>query len=178
MVEPMRVPALHPVRPIQIDRVIYATIGLACVLIVYDGWTNLNRADVVWVIVGPVIAMFVSHVFAAGIARHAELGRAATPGEWLQVIRAESLFLLMAVPPLVVLIGLDLAGVSLYTSIRTVIWLEALSLGFWAGLAAHRAGLRRSQVGLAVLAGLIVGAIVLTLQVFLQPGKALHGGVV
>lgn len=174
----MRVPVLGPVRPVQIDRVIYATIGLACILIVYDGWAQLTRADVVWIVLGPVIAMFVSHVFAAGIARHAELRRAATPSEWWQVIRIESLFLLLAVPPLAVLAGLDLAGVSLYASIRTIIWLEALSLGFWAGLAAHRAGLRRSQVGLAVLAGLIVGAIVLTLQVFLQPGKALHGGVI
>jgi hypothetical protein len=175
----MKLPLIGtPTRPILIDRVVYGTIGLTCVLIVYDGWTKLKRADVVWIIVGPVVAMFISHVFAAGIARNAEIGRPATLREWLSIVRAESLFLLLAVPPLVVLFGLDFAGVSLYDAIRVVIWLEALSLGFWAGLAASKAGLRRSHVALAVVAGLIVGATVLALQVFLQPGKASQGGVV
>jgi hypothetical protein len=165
-------------RPILIDRVIYTTITLACVLIVYDGWAKLRLADVAWIIVGPVLAMFISHVFSAGIAQHLELNRSATRAEWIKITRTESVFLLLAVPPLVVLLALHVAGVSLSSSIRVIIWLEGLSIGFWAGLAASRAGLGRSHVALAVVAGLIVGATVLALQVFLQPGKALHGGVV
>lgn len=108
----MRLPLIGgPARPILIDRVVYGTIGLTCILVVYDGWTKLKRIDVVWIIVGPVVAMFVSHVFAAGIALNAELGRPAMPREWLTIVRAESLFLLLAVPPIVALLGLDLAGV-------------------------------------------------------------------
>jgi hypothetical protein len=44
---------------------------------------------------------------------------------------------------------------------NAIIWIEALSIGFWAGLAARRAGLHGSSLALAVLAGLIVSAIVL-----------------
>ncbi len=165
-------------RPILIDRVIYTTITLASVLIVYDGWTKLKLADVAWIIIGPVLAMFISHVFSAGVAQHAELKRPATGAEWVRIARVESVFLLLAVPPLVLLVGLHLAEVSLSDSIRVIIWVEGLSIGLWAGLAASRAGLGRSQIALAVAAGLVVGATVLALQVFLQPGKAAQGGVV
>ncbi len=44
---------------------------------------------------------------------------------------------------------------------NAIIWIEALSIGFWAGFAARRAGLHGSSLALAVLAGLIVSAIVL-----------------
>jgi hypothetical protein len=57
-----------------------------------------------------------------------------------------------------------------------VIWLEALSLSFWAGLAAWSAGLRGRSLVLSFLGGLVVSIIVLLLQVFLQPGKAVNNG--
>jgi len=55
--------------PIRIDRVIYTTITLTAVLIVYDGWESLSLGGVVAVIVGPVLAIFLSHVFAAELAQ-------------------------------------------------------------------------------------------------------------
>ena len=57
-----------------------------------------------------------------------------------------------------------------------LIWLEALSLIFWAGLAAWYAGLRGRPLALSILGGIAVAAIVLLLQVFLEPGKALNDG--
>jgi hypothetical protein len=39
-----------------IGRVVYGTITLMSVLIVYDGWQQLRFRDVVGVIVGPVLA--------------------------------------------------------------------------------------------------------------------------
>ncbi len=75
-----------------------------------------------------------------------------------------------------IVVVLDRAGVSLNESIRVVIWLEAISLTFWAGLAARRAGLQGRSFALAVLAGLIVTCLVLGLQVFLEPGKAVDDG--
>jgi len=158
-------------RPSVIGRVVTATITLVCVLIVYDGWANLRLRDVVFVVVGPVVAIVVAHVFASGLVQHIELERPLTGREWLATVRFESRFLLLAVPPTVILIALDLAGVSLGDSIRVVIWLEALSLSFWAGLAAHRAGLRGRSLALAVLAGLVVSAVVLALLVILEPGQ-------
>ena len=75
-----------------------------------------------------------------------------------------------------VLLVLRAANVSLTDSVQVVIWLEALSLSFWAGLAAWYAGLRGRSLALSLLGGLVVSTIVLLLQVFLQPGKAVDNG--
>ena len=121
----------------RLDRIVYATITLISVLIIYDGWVNLRVPDVVGIIVGPIVAMFIAHVFSTGLARHVKLERRMTGREWLETVRFESRFLLLAAPPVALLIVFDLAGASVSTSIHTIIWLEALSLGFWAGLAAR-----------------------------------------
>jgi hypothetical protein len=163
-------------RPAAIGRVVTATITLVCVLIVYDGWAKLRTLDVVLIILGPVIAIFTSHVFSTTLVMQIEFGRRPTRSEWLANARAESRFLLLAVPPLALLLLLTLATVSLPNSVRAVIWMETLSLAFWTGLAAWLGGLRGRPLVLAVLARLVVSGIVVALQVTLQPGKALNGG--
>jgi hypothetical protein len=137
----------------------------------------LKVLDVVGIIVGPILAMFLAHVFAANLAEQAALGRRLGRGEWLATVRSESRFLLLAVPPLAILAVSQVAGTALEGSIRIIIWSGAVSLGFWGGLAGRRAGLRGSRLVLAVIAGLIVGGVVLVLQVLLQPGKAVSGGI-
>ena len=57
-----------------------------------------------------------------------------------------------------------------------VIWLEPLSLSFWAGLAARYAGLRGRSLALSLLGGLVLSAIVLLLDVLLQPGQPVRKG--
>jgi hypothetical protein len=163
-------------RPPAIGRIVTATITLVCVLIVYDGWTKLRLLDVVLIIVGPIIAVFTSHVFSTTLVLQVELGRRPTRREWLANACFESRYLLLATPPLGLLLVLNLATVSLYDSVRAVIWMETLSLAFWTGLAAWLVGLRGRPLVLAVLAGLVVGSIVLALQVMLQPGRAVEGG--
>jgi hypothetical protein len=158
-------------KPPVVGRIVAATVALVCVLIVYDGWAALKLFDVVLVIVGPVVAICTTHVFSGSLVQLVELRRRPTIKEWLVTARFELRFLLLAVPPLAVLLVLDLANVALTDAIRVVIWLEALSLGFWAGLAAWYAGLRGRLLGLAVLAGLLISGMVLLLQLFLQPGK-------
>jgi len=59
-----------------LDRAVYTTITIMSVLIVYDGWQNLKFWAAVGVIIGPVLAMFISHVFSAFLARQAERVRA------------------------------------------------------------------------------------------------------
>jgi VanZ family protein len=146
------------------------------VLVIYDGWQNLRFVDVVAVIVGPVLAMFLSHVFAGALAQQVALGRRPTNHERLRIVASESRFLLLAVPPLAIVSLLTLLGVSLNDSIRCVTVLGALSLGFWGGLAGRRSGSSGWALVLAVLAGLAVGGLVLALQIVLQPGKAASGG--
>src|ERR1700683_505758 len=63
-------------RPILVDRIVYATITIMSVLIIYDGWQHLRLLDVIGVIVGPVVAMFLAHLFSAALAKQVDLGRA------------------------------------------------------------------------------------------------------
>jgi hypothetical protein len=172
----LRDPFTVSARPPAIGRIVTATITLVCVLIVYDGWAKLRLFDVVLIIVGPIIAVFTSHVFSTTLVLQVELGRRPTRSEWIANARFESRYLLLALPPLAVLLLLTLATVSLQDSVRAVIWMETLSLAFWTGLAAWLVGMRGRPLVLAVLAGLVVGSVVLALQVMLQPGRALEGG--
>jgi hypothetical protein len=163
-------------RPNLVGRVVYATITVMTVLVIYDGWQNLRFVDVVAVIVGPVVAMFLSHVFAATLALQVAQGGTPTNDQRLRIVASESRFLLLAVPPLVIVALLTLLGVSLSDAIRCVIILGALSLGFWSGLAGRRSGSTGWRLVLAVLAGLVIGGLVLALQIVLQPGRVTSGG--
>lgn len=125
-------------RPFVVGRVVYGTITLMSVLVVYDGWQQLRFRDVVIVIVGPVLALFLSHLFAATLARQVELGRVVAGTERAKIARSESPFLLLAVPPVVVVGILTLLGLSLSASIRWLIVLGAVSLGCWGGIAGRR----------------------------------------
>ena len=158
-------------KPPVVGRIVTATVALVCVLVVYDGWAALKLADVVLVIVGPVVAICTTHIFSGSLVQLVELGRRPTLKEWLGEARFELRFLLLAVPPLAVLLVLHLANVALTDAVRVVIWLEALSLTFWAGLAAWYAGLRGRSLGLSILAGILISGMVLLLKLILQPGK-------
>ena len=158
-------------RPPLLGRIVTATVALACVLVIYDGWAALKPFDVVVVIVGPVIAICTTHIFSGSLVQLIELGRRPTRKEWLVTARFELRFLLLAVPPLAVLFALRLASVALTDTIRVVIRLEALWLGLWAGLAAWYAGLRGRWLVGSILAGLVIGGMVLLLQLILQPGR-------
>jgi hypothetical protein len=66
------------------------------VLIINDGWQQLDFVQVVGVIVGPVAAMFLSHVFSASLAQQVALGRPVKMEERMKIVGAESRFLLCA----------------------------------------------------------------------------------
>ncbi len=160
---------------VVVDRVVYVTITMMSVLIIYDGWDQLRYGGVIGVIVGPVVAMFVAHVFAAAIALQVDVKRTLTGAERRRIVQAESRFLFVAVPPLAVIIVLRLAGLSLASSVQVVVWIGAVSLGFWGGVAGRRAGLTGWHLALTVFAGLAVGAVVLMLHLVLQPAPGRAG---
>jgi len=94
---------------IRMDRVIYTTITLLSVLIIYDGWEQLRFWDVVAVIVGPILAIFLGHVFGATLGTRVALGRSLSRREGRAVFIEECRFLLVAVPPLAILVVLTIA---------------------------------------------------------------------
>ncbi len=164
-------------RPVLVDRIIYATVTMMSVLIIYDGWQKLKLIDVFGVIIGPVLAMFLAHVFSAAVAKHVELGRILTGNEWKAVVQSEAPFLLLCGPPLMIVTVLYALGVSLTDAIRATLWFGTASLGYWGFLAGRRAGFVGWRMVGVVIAGLLVGVVILLLQVLLQPGKAFSGGV-
>lgn len=161
----------------MIDRGVYGTIVVTSVLVVYDGWSHLKLAAAVAIILGPVVAMVIGHVFAASLADYPTLGRRPTGSELLRIARGESRFLLVCLPQITLLLLLTAAGLGLNDTVKVLIWSGPAALGFWGGLAAWRAGLRGRGVAVGVIIGLLVGGVVLLLQVFLQPGKAVSNGV-
>ncbi len=164
-------------RPLLVDRIVYATITMMSVLIIYDGWQSLRLIDVVGVIVGPVLAMFLAHVFSATIAQHVEVGRILSRKELGGIIRIQAPFLLLAAPPVAVVSVLYAFGVSLTDGIRITLWLGTASLGYWGFVAGRRAGFVGWRMVAVVAAGLLIGVVILLIQVFLQPGKAFSSGV-
>ncbi|MGZ6576020.1 MAG: hypothetical protein ACXVH3_34805 [Solirubrobacteraceae bacterium] len=147
----------------------YGTIVVTSVLVVYDGWSNLKFTDTVAIMLGPVIAMVIGHVFATSLSSQAKLGRRPTRGELLRTVGRESWFLLVAAPQILLLLVLSLVGVSMSDAIEVLIWEGALSLGFWGGLAAQQAGLGGWGIALGVVMGFAIGSAVLVLRVILQP---------
>jgi hypothetical protein len=155
---------------IRVDRVIYTTITLLTVLIIYDGWEQLRFWDVVTVIVGPILAIFMGHVFGAALGTRVSLGRPLTRQERRAVFVEECRFLLVAVPPLVILVVLAIVGVSYTRIIQVIVFTGVLSLGIWGGVAGRRAGLTGWALVLSIASGLVLGGIILVLQAVLQPG--------
>ena len=156
---------------IRADRVIYTTIALMAVLIVYDGWEQLQFWDVVAVIMGPILAIFLSHVFGAALGTRVALGRPLSRHERRAVFVEECRFLVVAVPPLAILVVLAIAGVSYTRIIQVIVLTGVLSLGVWGGVAGRRAGLTGWALVFSIAYGLLLGGIILVLQALLQPGR-------
>ena len=156
---------------IRADRVIYTTITLLCVLIIYDGWEQLQFRNVATVIAGPILAIFLGHVFGAALGMRVAQGRPLTRREHRAVFLEECRFLLVAVPPLAILVVLTMAGVSYSQTIQVIVLCGVVSLGVWGGVAGRRAGLTGWALTLSIAYGLMLGGIVLALQALLQPGQ-------
>lgn len=156
---------------IRADRVIYTTITLLCVLIIYDGWEQLQFRNVATVIAGPILAIFLGHVFGAALGMRVAQGRPLTRREHRTVFLEECRFLLVAVPPLAILVVLTMAGVPYSRTIQVIVLCGVVSLGVWGGVAGRRAGLTGWALTLSIAYGLMLGGIVLALQALLQPGQ-------
>ena len=156
---------------IRVDRLIYTTITLISVLIIYDGWSRLTFWGVLAVILGPVMAIFLSHLFGAELGTRVALGRPMTWRERRKAFVEECRFLVVAIPPVLILIVLSLAGVAYARTIQVIVLVGVASLGVWGGIAGHRAGLTYRGVVMSTACGLLLGCVILVLQALLQPGQ-------
>jgi len=156
---------------IRVDRLIYTTITLMSVLIIYDGWNRLSFWGVLAVILGPILAIFLSHLFGAELGTRVAKGRPLTWRERRKAFVEECRFLILIVPPVLILIVLSLTGVSYGRTIQVIILAGVASLGVWGGLAGYKAGLTGWGLVAATGYGLLLGGFILGLQTLLQPGQ-------
>ena len=155
---------------VDLERLSYATVVLMSVLVVYDGWADLTTfAGVAAVIVAPVIALTVAHVFSEALQHISDVRRSLTRAEWRQLVRTNSRSMLVAVPPLVVT-GLGwVSPINARSTISVLLVTGTLTLIVLASTAGHRAGLRGWRLVLAGVVGGLVGLIVVSLQILLKP---------
>jgi len=156
---------------LRVDRVIYTTITLMSVLIIYDGWNHLSFWGVLAVILGPMLAIFLSHLFGAELGTRVARGRPLTWRERRVAFVEECRFLVIMIPPVLILIVLSVAGVSYGRIIQVIILVGVASLGVWGGVAGHRAGLTGWGLVASMAYGLLLGGVILALQALLQPGQ-------
>ncbi len=155
----------------QFDRLIYTTIMLMAVLIVYDGWTEVSARGVVAVVLGPMVAIFCGHVFADSLGTRIEKGQSLTGTQRRAIVVRESVYLLLAIPPLVIFAVLGLFGLAYSRIVYVIVLVGVLCLGAFGGIAGRRAGLTGWALVGSVAYGLLVGAIILLLRALLQPGE-------
>ena len=156
---------------IRVDRIVYTTITLLSVLIIYDGWNHVTFWGVLAVIAGPMLAIFLSHLFGAELGTRVALGRPLTWHERRVAFVEECRFLILLLPPVVILIVLRIAGASYTRIIQVIILTGVASLGVWGGVAGRRAGLTGWGLVLSVGYGLLLGGVILVLQAMLQSGQ-------
>jgi hypothetical protein len=155
---------------IRMDRLINTTITVLTVLIVYDGWETLSFWGVAAVMVGPLLAVFLSHIFADALEDRVERGRALTRREHRDILARESRLLFLAVPPLVVLVVLSILGISYTRIVQVIVVAGVLSLGLCGAVAGRRAHLTGWALVVPTAYGLLVGGVILLLRALLQPG--------
>ena len=155
---------------VRLERVVYATVVLMSVLAVYDGWASLTTfAGVVVVIVAPLVALAVAHLFSEGIEEHYRVQRPLSATEWRTLALGQVAILLAAVPSLVVV---GLGWISPFDERRTiaaVLWTGVVTLVVLTSVAARRAGIRGWRLVVAGLVGGAVGLFVISLQILLKP---------
>ncbi len=155
---------------VRVDRVIYTTITMLSVLIIYDGWAHLRFWDVLAVIVGPILADLPEPCFPNRARGAGGCSQSLDVRERRNVLLEECKLLLLIAPPVVILAVLAAFGVSYPTIIQVIVLVGVLSLGFWGAVGGRRAGLTGwSLVGSCVY-GLCLGGVILVMQALLQPG--------
>lgn len=161
------------VGPLRIDVAawVYATVTVMSVLAVYDGWGDAKRyVGVVIVVVAPTLALALARLFADVLDFHVRRHRPPVHYEWRHLLGHAIQYLLVAVPPLCVLVVTGwIPGIDLRGSITCMLIFSALSLGFWGWIAGRRAGLRAWRLLAATGGGLFVGLIVIATQIAFKP---------
>lgn len=169
---PVRDPEVMGVRgfEVNLERLTYATIVSLSVLVVYDGWADLaSFIGAAAVIIGPIAALVVAHIFSAVLQGYAEKHR---PLTWIELrhLAGEQLQVFLAAAPYLVVLTIGwISPLDAHNTITLLLWVGTATLIALTGAAAYRAGMRGWRWMLTSLSGALVGLIVISLQIVLKP---------
>lgn len=168
--EPARGPITFGPLTIDVATWVYGTVTLMSVLAVYEWAADMRYLGVVAVVIGPTIALALAHLFADVLKFEVDHARRPNGPERRHLALHSAQFLLVAVPPLLVLaVASVLPNRSVSGSVQSMIYLGVLSLGFWGFVAGRRSGTRGVRLIIPTLAGFLIGLVVIAFQLVLKP---------
>lgn len=155
---------------VHLERLVYSTVVLMSVLVVYDGWATLTTfAGIAIVIVAPTVALLLAHLFADALHEQAELRRPLRTGEWSRLLRHQVNIVLAAVPPLAIMLVGWRTPADALKIVTVLVWTGVVTLVALTSVSAYRAGLRGWRLLVAGATGGVIGLVVISLQVLLKP---------
>ena len=157
---------------LDVEVAVYGTVVLLTVLAVAQDDGIDDFAEAVQVVVGPLVATFAAHLFASVLAA-VNADRALPSGARFRALTAHAAqYLLLAVPPLVVVLVYGLAGIGAPhgadAAIDLVADLGLLLLVVLGGVGGWRALPRWWSAVLGALATFVLGLVVIVLRILIE----------
>jgi len=147
-------------------QIIYGTIMLMVAYALYnEGSDPLGRGPLIELIAvsfAPLIALAMAHGFSEALDLQIRHGRRLSRSDRWQLIRENAKYLLIAIPPIILMTILTIFSWPANVIIELLQFLGLLSLAFWGAYAARKAGLRRARqftfaLGYGVMGALVIG---------------------
>jgi len=148
---------------------VYGTIAVGAVLAA-EHTRNETFAATLEATVITLVLYWLAHSYASVVGRRfgAEEAETLTARDWGRALRHEWTIVKGAAPPIVVLLLLAGAGVSLRTAVTAAIWTSATCVVAFEVTAAARASATPSRRAVEVLVGVLLGSSVLLLRIILH----------
>jgi hypothetical protein len=119
------------------------------------------------VTIGTTIALFLAHLYAVATNEHLRQRRRLPVREWFRLFRVELQYFLVLIPLVIAFFGARLLGATIATSLRVTMFAGIASLAFLVAYVAWLVGLRRWRLLAAGFGGLVIGAVILTIELLL-----------
>ena len=155
---------------IEIRRWVYGTVILMTVLVVYADDGPVNFAEAVGVVVAPLLATFLAHLFASVLAAASSQTGWLNGHEIATLVREDAQFLMLTLPPLVILLVGALGAFDAPTAVTIILWGGVGLLVLVGALAGRRVGLGCWGIVASAAGSGAIGLLVLVAQVILKDG--------
>lgn len=153
---------------VEIGRWVYGTVILMTVLVVYADSGPVSFGEAAGVVLAPMIATFLAHLFAHVLAAESAKSGGLNRNELVHLVRSEAQFLLLALAPLAVLLAGALGAFTPPTAVVLILWGGVALLLFVGGLAGRRVGLGWWGTTASAAASATLGLLVLVAQILLK----------